>query len=62
MTTQENKEFNPEDIGIKLAQKLAWDGKKVFLVMLSALEDSNYHKVSRELIRVWESVEGPIHE
>jgi hypothetical protein len=58
--TKQNKTQNPESLGIALACALDWDGRQIFRAALAALEDSNYHKVSRELIRAWESVEGPI--
>lgn len=61
MTTQNTKP-NPEKLGVQLARSLKWEGHSIFLAALAALEDANFHRVSRELIRAWESVEGPIHE
>lgn len=49
-----------QDSGIKLAQSADWDGREVFLICLAALEDSNYHKVSRALIETWEKIEGKL--
>jgi hypothetical protein len=48
------------NLGLSLAASTDWDGRDVFLICLAALEDSNYHKVSRALIDAWESVEGKL--
>jgi hypothetical protein len=50
------------EAGIALAIANQWDGHAIFRIALFALEDANYHRVSRELIRAWESVEGPLND
>ena len=52
---------NPEILGIALARALKWEGETIFCVALAALEDSNFHRASRELINAWEKIEGPIN-
>lgn len=52
---------DPQSLGIELARTYGWQGEKVFLACLYALEDSNYHRVSRALIEAWEKIEGELN-
>jgi hypothetical protein len=55
-----SRKVDPEDFGLLLSKTCSWDGELIFRACLAALEDSNFHRVSRELISAWESVEGPL--
>ena len=51
---------DPQLLGIEIARAYSWDGVEIFKAALYALEDSNYHRVSRELINAWEKIEGKL--
>ena len=58
--TKNDIKADPQKAGIELAQLMKWEGPRIFLAALAALEDANFHRVSRELINAWERVEGPL--
>lgn len=60
MKIHETTKNDPQILGVELSRALKWEGQAIFLAALAALEDANFHRVSRELIRAWETVEGPI--
>jgi hypothetical protein len=60
MYLSKNLDPNPKTLGVEIARAYNWEGDKIFLSFLAALEDSNFHRVSRALIEAWEKVEGPL--
>ncbi len=51
---------DPQLLGIEIARAYSWQGAEIFKAALYALEDSNFHRVSRELIDAWEKIEGKL--
>ena len=51
---------DPQQLGIEIARAYDWDGVEIFRAALAALEDANFHRVSRELIDAWERIEGKL--
>ena len=62
MYSEKGTNPDPQKLGVELARAYGWDGHKIFIACLMALEDANFHKVSRALIEAWEKVEGPLPE
>lgn len=46
---------NEETLGVTMANFFEWSGKKLYLVLSSALEDANYHSGSALMDRLAES-------
>jgi hypothetical protein len=63
MTIQgKNRIIQPEEYGLWIAKTCGWDGHVIFKAAIAALEDANFHTARAELIRAWESVEGPLYD